>query len=120
VLTVPIIALTVRDKTTNAPPTTDAKPDASKDMPSNLEQKEANDQEGVFVVKNGKTRFVPVKIGIAGKEHFEVLSGVNEKDSVVAGPYEVIRTLESDKAVRPMPATTPGMPGATPVKKEGN
>jgi hypothetical protein len=47
------------------------------------------------------------------------LSGVTEKDSVIAGPYEVIRTLENGKAVRPIVTATPGKPGsATPAKKE--
>ena len=117
VLTVPIIALTVRDKKTSAPPTTDSKekPDASKNMPKDLDSNANNDQEGVFVVRGGKSQFVPVTIGIAGKEHFEILSGVTEKDSVIAGPYEIIRTLENGKTVRPLPAT--GAPGSAPGTK---
>jgi HlyD family secretion protein len=112
VLTVPIIALTVRDKNMSKPADSkDAKPNASKDIPSTMGGSEggaadkANDQEGVFVVRSGKAQFVPVKIGIAGKEHFEVLSGVTAKDSVIAGPYEIIRTLENGKAVRNMGAS---------------
>ncbi|HEX2167840.1 MAG TPA: hypothetical protein VHG09_11465, partial [Longimicrobiales bacterium] len=65
------------------------------------------DQEGVFVVREGKAVFVPVTVGIAGQEYFEVISGVTDADTVVAGPYEVIRTLESGQAVRPMPTITP-------------
>ncbi|NJD09507.1 MAG: hypothetical protein FIB01_03340 [Gemmatimonadetes bacterium] len=60
------------------------------------------DQEGVFVVRKGKSEFVPATVGIAGKDHFEVISGLTEKDSVVAGPYEVIRTLEGGKSIRPL------------------
>lgn len=126
VLTVPIIALTVRDKNMNLPTAAskDTKPDASKDIPKSLDSNSASsDQEGVFVVRKGKALFVPVKIGIAGKEHFEVLSGVTEKDSVVAGPYEIIRTLENGKTVHQIPGAATGKPGATPAaatKKAGN
>lgn len=125
VLTVPIIALTVRDKNINAP-TTDkpktAKADAAKGVTKDVSESVSSDQEGVFVVRGGKTLFVPVRIGIAGKEHFEILSGITEKDSVVAGPYEIIRTLENGKVVRQM-TNTPAKPGATPAateKKAGN
>jgi HlyD family secretion protein len=115
VLSVPIIALTVRDKSMVAPPAKDAgdaKPNASKDIPTDLEAAH-EDVEGVFVVRDGKSQFVPVTIGIAGKEHFEVLSGVTEKDSVIAGPYEVIRTLQNGKTVRAaLPGTLPGTAGA--------
>jgi HlyD family secretion protein len=124
VLTVPIIALTVRDKNLNAPPSDkakDAKVDASKDIPKDMNETVSNDQEGVFVVRGGKAQFVPVRIGIAGKEHFEILSGITEKDSVIAGPYEIIRTLENGKTVRQMPTGATGKPGAAPAeKKAGN
>jgi HlyD family secretion protein len=61
------------------------------------------------VVRAGKAEFVPVQVGIAGREHFEVLSGLSVGDSVVAGPYEAIRGLENGAAVRRMD-TTPGGP----------
>jgi hypothetical protein len=34
---------------------------------------ESIDQEGVFVVREGKAVFVPVTVGIAGQGYFEVL-----------------------------------------------
>jgi len=115
-LSIPIIALTVRNEG-------DTKAIASENKDAQAAGEEAaaaskstdNDREGVFVVREGKAVFVPVKVGISGNEHFEVLSGVTRKDSVIAGPYEAIRSLENGKAVRPMPATTtaPAKPGAT-------
>jgi HlyD family secretion protein len=54
----------------------------------------------VFVVRGGTATFVPVKVGIAGEEHFEVLSGVQAGDTVVAGPYQVIRDLKDSTRVR--------------------
>lgn len=49
--------------------------------------------EGVFVVRNGAAEFVPVKTGIAGDKHFEVLSGLKEGDEVVTGPFTNVRNL---------------------------
>ena len=99
VLSIPIIALTVREKggTKPLPNEDDAAQRAAEAM---ADEEKGEDQEGVFVVRSGKAEFVPVTVGIAGKDHFEVLSGLSEKDSVVAGPYDVIRTLEAGKKVR--------------------
>jgi HlyD family secretion protein len=41
-----------------------------------------------------------VKVGIAGQEYFEVLSGLNVGDTVVAGPYQSIRQLKDGDAVK--------------------
>jgi len=105
-LSIPIIALTVREKGSTKPiPQEDpaAQRAAENAVPS---EDRGEDQEGVFLVRKGKTEFVPVTVGIAGKEYFEVLNGLTEKDSVVAGPYDVIRTLEAGKAVRPLPSSS--------------
>jgi HlyD family secretion protein len=91
VLAIPIIALTVRDHEV---------------LPNeNIEQDSAavgrsEETEGVFVVRDGVASFVPVNVGIAGEEHFQVLSGLQEGDSIVAGPYQVIRDLSDSTKVR--------------------
>jgi HlyD family secretion protein len=97
-LAVPIIALTVREKG-NVKALPNESPQA-RAAGENVEREKAEDQEGVFVARQGKAHFVPVTIGIAGKEHFEVLSGLKMGDSVVAGPYDAIRNLEENKAIR--------------------
>lgn len=103
VLGIPIIALTVRERgNVKALPT--ETPEAKEAAEKAVADK-SKDEEGVFVVKKGKAHFVPVTVGIAGREQFEVLKGLNPGDSVVAGPYEAIRGLEEGKAVRAMPAT---------------
>ncbi len=56
------------------------------------------EREGVFVVKDGEARFTPVRVGISGERHFEVLSGLEEGDQVVSGSYQALRDL-SDGAV---------------------
>jgi HlyD family secretion protein len=91
-LSVPIIALTVREhhpiSTENAPQDTTA-----------------TETEGVFVVTDGIAHFIPVRVGIAGEEHFEVVTGLSSGDSIVAGPYQPVRDLRDSTAVRALPTT---------------
>jgi HlyD family secretion protein len=101
-LSVPIIALTVRERDS-----VEALPNEDPTAASlGADAADDRDQEGVFVVRGGRAFFTPVRIGIAGREHFEVLAGLQEGDTVVAGPYEAIRTLEHDQPVRPLTADT--------------
>jgi len=90
-LSIPIIALTVRE---NTPLATETRRDTAQVG----KKKEA---EGVFVVVNGKASFRAVKVGIAGDEYFEVLDGVKQDEQIVAGPYQAIRDLKDGTAVRP-------------------
>jgi HlyD family secretion protein len=104
-LSIPIIALTVRERPAteaipNEAPAAQLAADAAQD--DGLADGDKLDQEGVFVVREGKAVFVPVSVGIAGQGYFEVLSGVVSGDSVVAGPYEAIRSLEEGRTVRNM------------------
>jgi HlyD family secretion protein len=66
--------------------------------------------EGVFVVIDGRARFTPVKMGIAGDRYFEVLSGVAEGDAVIVGPFASVRELADGAAVKAQaaPATRAG------------
>jgi HlyD family secretion protein len=56
--------------------------------------------EGVFVVRNAKAEFTPVKTGIAGEKFFEVLSGLKEGDAVIVGPFSSVRELGDGAAVK--------------------
>ena len=56
--------------------------------------------EGVFVVRNGIATFRPVKTGVAGDDYFEVLDGVREGETIVAGTYQAIRDLKDQAKVR--------------------
>jgi HlyD family secretion protein len=115
VLSIPIIALTVREKGATRPmPNEDDAAGRAAELMNDDEK--AEDQEGVFVVRKGKAEFVAVEVGIAGKDHFEVVTGLSENDSVVSGPYDVIRSLEAGKAVRP----TGGPAGKTAAKPEAS
>ena len=100
VLSVPIIALTVRQH--------EAVPNES--VPGDSAASKKKDTEGVFLVHGGVATFVPVKVGIAGEEYFEVLSGIQQGDTIVSGTYQTIRDLQDSARVREMKA--PPMPGA--------
>jgi HlyD family secretion protein len=56
--------------------------------------------EGVYVLEGDRVRFRPVEIGIAGDNYFEVLSGLEEGQTVVSGTYQAIRELEDGAVVR--------------------
>jgi HlyD family secretion protein len=90
-LAIPIIALTVRE---HAPVSTETQP---ADTAKAAAQKET---EGVFVVTDGVATFRPVRVGIAGDEYFEVVDGVAEGETIVAGPYQAIRDLKDGSHVR--------------------
>ena len=97
-LSIPIIALTVRERgNVKALPTDD---DQAKQAAEAAEKDKSEDEEGVFVLKDGRAKFVQVKTGITGREHFEVLEGLTAKDTVVAGPYEAVRSLEDKKPLK--------------------
>lgn len=56
--------------------------------------------EGVFTVRGGTVQFVPIKIGISGDKHFEVLSGLKQGDAVVTGPYTLVRGMSDGDVVQ--------------------
>ena len=98
VLSIPIIALTVRER----PEAEEVEQEDRAARAAAGAAARQQDEEGVFVAREGKAVFVPVDVGIAGGEHFEVISGLTDQDSVIAGPYEAIRSLSDGDAVRPI------------------
>lgn len=87
-LAVPIIALTLRDTTATGP------------APDSVSGGEPDEAEGVFQLHGNKVDFVPVRVGIAGDAYFEVLSGIAAGDTVVSGPYKMIRELRDGGTVQ--------------------
>ncbi len=67
------------------------------ELPIGQERKEL---EGVFVARDNKAVFVPVKTGIAGEKYFEVLSGLKAGDQVIIGPFSSVRELKDGGAVK--------------------
>jgi HlyD family secretion protein len=56
--------------------------------------------EGVFVVRDNRVEFAPIKMGIAGDKYFEVLSGLKDGDAVVTGPYNSVRGMADGDLVK--------------------
>jgi HlyD family secretion protein len=97
VLSVPIIALTVRENQTLQ--SGDTAVGLGKAKPTKDVGKK--DVEGVFVVgADNKVTFRTVKVGIAGEKHFEVIGGLKEGEKIVAGTYQAIRELKDGALVR--------------------
>jgi HlyD family secretion protein len=115
VVSVPIQALTVREMLYDAngalvhepPPPRPGRfqfgrpaeqtPATPPEPPAGFTRKET---EGVFVFRDGRAVFVPIKVGIAGERYFEVLSGVSESDRVITGPFNSVREMADGAEVR--------------------
>ena len=65
---------------------------------------DGTDRTGVFLVRDGRAVFTPVTTGIIGGLDIEV-SGVAEGETVVVGPYQLLRELEDGAFVS---VTAPG------------
>ncbi len=86
VLAVPIAALVVRDK---APSAEEAK--AGKKA----------EEEGLFIMENGRAKFVPVQKGIMGELDIEIAGGLKEGQDVIVGPYDALRQMKDGLLVKP-------------------
>jgi HlyD family secretion protein len=61
--------------------------------------------QGVYLVSKDKTgklraKFVPVTTGITGATDIEVLTGLNEGDEVVTGPFRTLRALKNNALLK--------------------
>jgi HlyD family secretion protein len=114
VLAIPIQALTIREvekeKEKEEPKTTPASPGTAKAAGNNGPPTEGTsvssrtskkkEQQGVFILRDGKAFFVPVTTGITGQTEIEVLSGLREGDEIITGSYKTLRTIKTDTEVR--------------------
>ncbi|UCF20600.1 MAG: efflux RND transporter periplasmic adaptor subunit [Gemmatimonadota bacterium] len=104
VLSIPIIALTLRTPEPEEEEGFGGTDTGSEEIAlaeENEEEAEPEELEGVFVIGEDNTvTFRPVKVGIAGREHFEVLEGLAEGEVIVAGSYQAIRGLEDGDLVK--------------------
>src|SRR5687767_14334385 len=97
VLSIPIIALTVRENENLSSGDTAV----GLGRPKPTKEVGKKDVEGVFVVgADNKMTFRPVRVGIAGEKHFEVMSGLKQGEKIVAGTYQAIRELKDGTLVR--------------------
>ena len=101
VLTIPIQALTVRQKGDLEAPAKPGVPTATaaKSDPA-AEKAKKEELQGVFVINGEKAQFREVKTGITGATDIEVLSGLKDGDEIVTGTYQVIRTIKNATQVK--------------------
>ncbi len=99
-LSIPIIALTVRDHERVPNENNPALDTLGRARPGEREE------EGVFLVQNGLATFRPVKVGIAGDEYFEVVDGLRGGETIVAGTYQAIRDLKDGAKVKEADSTS--------------
>lgn len=85
-LVVPIQALVVRD--------IERKPGEAR------KPEDPRDEEGVYVMENGKARFETIKTGLLGELSMEVVSGLKGGETVITGPFKALRTLKPGDAVK--------------------
>jgi HlyD family secretion protein len=99
VLAVPLQAVTARTKADLQA----KKGDDGKIIPGTVNPADKSMREeviGLWVVRAGKTVYLPVTTGISGATELEVTSGVNEGDEVVTGPFKSIRTLTNGEVIK--------------------
>jgi HlyD family secretion protein len=83
---------------------------ASNEPPPGHERKEV---EGVFVLREGRAVFTPVKTGVAGEQYFEVLEGLKAGDQVITGPFASVRELADGQDVKVQATPRTDRPGAS-------
>ena len=98
VLALPIQALTMHD-----PATDNAKPGGV--QAAHQPTRKTNPVQGVFVVQKDahgrlRAKFVPVTTGITGATDIEVLSGLNNGEEIVTGPYKTLRDLKARRVAQ--------------------
>jgi HlyD family secretion protein len=113
VLSLPIQALTMHDSANDNAKNSGSVQAAT--VPTNGAAK-SNPVQGVFVVEKDshgrlRAKFVPVTTGITGATDIEVLTGLNEGQEVVTGPYKTLRDLKGGSLLKrdtATPVTTSG------------
>jgi HlyD family secretion protein len=85
-LVVPIQALVVRD--IERKPGEQPKPGAPRD------------EEGVYLMADGKAQFRRIKTGLLGELSLEVVDGLKGGETIITGPFRALRTLKPGDAVK--------------------
>ncbi len=114
VVAIPIQALTIRTRKeleeANKKPQQAGVAVAANLTSSAAKDKEKEELQGVFMIKNGRAVFVPVETGIMGTTDVEITKGLEPGQEIVTGSYQVLRTLRTDTKIKV--DNTKGGPGA--------
>ena len=91
---VPISSIVIKTDTSSVKKS-DKKSNSGDILPDNEERFEC-----VFVAKNGEAKLRVIKTGIQDDTNIEVISGLEEGDEIITGPYNVVsKTLKSGDKV---------------------
>jgi HlyD family secretion protein len=101
-LSLPIQALTMHDPATD---NVKSKGGVQAASTSSAPPVKPNPVQGVFLVDKDpkgrlRAKFVPVTTGITGATDIEVLSGLNQGQEVVSGPYKTLRDLKGGSLLK--------------------
>lgn len=86
-LTVPIQALVLREK--------------ERKKGEEPKRGEPRDEEGVWLVADGKAKFQPIKTGLLGEMSIEILEGLKGGETIASGPFRALRNLKEGDPVKP-------------------
>ena len=105
-LSVPLNAVTTRDKKTDKAPS-DKKEEANKDQPEQQASVSTDDdvQEVVFIRQaDGNAKKIQVKTAIQDINYIQIISGIKAGDEVITGPYDVVsKQLKDGTKVKVVP-----------------
>jgi HlyD family secretion protein len=100
VVNVPIQAVVERDPHD----LTEPKPgtaEAAGPAPTRSEAEKTPPVTGIFVIRDRKAVFVPVKTGVTGIDAIQITDGkLNPGDQVVVGPYKALRTMRNNSRIK--------------------
>ena len=55
---------------------------------------------GVFVSEDGQAHFRSVTTGVRGESFAEILAGLSEEETILSGPYKILRRLKDGEAIK--------------------
>jgi HlyD family secretion protein len=84
VLAIPLAAIVVRDS-----------PKGEKTAAGRIKT-----ESGVYVLQEGKAKFLPVQLGLAGELKVEITGGLPAGQEIVTGPFKTLRTLKEGDRVK--------------------
>ena len=62
----------------------------------------AKESEGLFLVADGRSKFMPISTGISDDKNIEILDAIAPGSDVIVGPFKVLRDLEDSTKVKPI------------------
>ena len=94
IATVPLSAVTTREIGAEAKEGMKKEDDGTNSTNSNdaleAKKRKENTKEVVFVMEKGKAKMIQVKTGISDFENIEIVSGLNDGQEIIAGPYATV------------------------------